>query len=147
MVSRGARYLVILSRPGSSTNTAQALVCELEAQEVVVAMPAIDISNLSRLRATLTGLKNTIPPIRGCIQATVALRDNFWSNMSFDDWNISMDSKITSSCNLHPALPGNLDFFVFISSNNGIFGDRSQANYAAGNTFKDALTHHRLSLV
>ncbi|TVY30657.1 Ochratoxin highly reducing polyketide synthase ota1 [Lachnellula hyalina] len=54
--------------------------------------------------------------------------------MTAEDWDISTRSKVTD-----------LDFFVIISSVNGIFGGRAQANYAAGNTFKDALAHFRLA--
>ncbi|KAL4915232.1 KR-domain-containing protein [Aspergillus aurantiobrunneus] len=53
--------------------------------------------------------------------------------------------KVTGSWNLHQALPQDLDFFILLSSLNGIFGNQSQANYAAGNTFQDALTHSRLA--
>ncbi|THC88594.1 hypothetical protein EYZ11_011959 [Aspergillus tanneri] len=75
-----------------------------------------------------------MPPVRGCIQATVALQN----------WIVSTSSKVTGSWNLHEALPHGLDFFVLLASVNGIFGNRAQANYATGNTFKDALAHYRL---
>ncbi len=65
--------------------------------------------------------------------------------MTYEDWVISTRSKVTGSWNLHKALPSGLDFFVLLSSVNGIFGGRAQANYAAGNTFKDALAHHRIA--
>ena len=64
--------------------------------------------------------------------------------MSFDDWVVSTNSKVTGSWNLHAALPSDLDFFVLLSSVNGIFGNRGQANYAGGNTYKDALAHYRI---
>ncbi|KAK1139414.1 hypothetical protein N8T08_000777 [Aspergillus melleus] len=145
MASRGARHLILLSRSGPSTSTAQALVKELKDMGVKVATPKVDISNICRLEQTLAHLSATMPPIRGCIQATVALRDNLYNNMSYEDWTISTDSKVTGSWNLHRALPQDLDFFILLSSLNGIFGSRAQANYAAGNTFKDALAHYRLA--
>ena len=72
-------------------------------------------------------------------------QDNLFENMTYEDWIISTRSKVTGSWNLHKALPSDLDFFVLLSSLNGIFGGRAQANYAAGNTFKDALAHHRIA--
>ena len=72
-------------------------------------------------------------------------QDKFFENMTYEDWIISTGSKVTGSWNLHKALPSELDFFVLLSSINGIFGGRAQANYAAGNTFKDALAHHRIA--
>lgn len=36
-----------------------------------------------------------------------------------------------------------LDFFVMLSSLNGVVGTRGRANYAAGNTYQDALAHYR----
>jgi hypothetical protein len=74
MVSRGARHLILLSRSGSNTTAAQDLVAELKSQGVSVATPRVDISDLSALQQILSGLAKAMPPIRGCIQATVALR-------------------------------------------------------------------------
>ncbi|ESZ93011.1 lovastatin nonaketide synthase [Sclerotinia borealis F-4128] len=145
MVSRGARHLVLLSRSGAQGTAAKDLVAELISQRVFVAAPVVDISNLSKLKQVIEALKDHIPPIRGCIQATVALKDNLFPNMTYDDWMIGTSSKATGSWNLHATLPTGLDFFVLVASLNGIVGGRAQANYAAGNTFKDALAHHRIS--
>jgi acyl carrier protein len=57
-----------------------------------------------------------------------------------------IESKETGSWNLHALLPPGLDFFVLVASLNGIVGGCAQANYAAGNTFQDALAQYRLSL-
>ena len=65
--------------------------------------------------------------------------------MTYEDWSLSTHSNVTGFWNLHAALPSSLDLFVLLSSVNGIFGGRAQANYAAGNTFKDALAHYRIA--
>ncbi|PQE15785.1 polyketide synthase protein [Rutstroemia sp. NJR-2017a BBW] len=145
MAKRGAKNLMLLSRSGAVSPAAKALVTELQMQGVTVVTPKLDISHLNNLKHTLEIYAKSMPPIRGCIQATVALRDNIFKNMSYEDWTISTKSKVIGSWNLHAALGQNLDFFVLLSSLNGIFGGRAQANYAAGNTFKDALAHYRLS--
>lgn len=44
--------------------------------------------------------------------------------------------------NLHKHLP-DVRFFILLSSLTGVEGHMSQANYAAGNTFQDALARHR----
>ncbi|KAL4788911.1 putative polyketide synthase [Aspergillus venezuelensis] len=145
MVQRGARYLILLSRSGPQSTAAQELIADLESQGVFVSTPLVDIGNLATLQKTLDELGSVMPPIRGCIQAAVALRDNLFPVMSYTDWSISTSSKVSGSWNLHQLLPLNLDFFILISSLNGIFGSRAQANYAAGNTFKDALARYRLA--
>ncbi|RYP89414.1 hypothetical protein DL769_000065 [Monosporascus sp. CRB-8-3] len=145
MVSRGARNLILLSRSGATSIAAKGLVRELKGKGVRVVTPPVDIGALGKLRCVLGELAKHMPPIRGCIQATLALRDNIFENMTYEDWTISTTSKVTGSWNLHKALPQDLDFFVLISSVNGIFGSRAQANYAAGNTFKDALARHRIA--
>lgn len=66
--------------------------------------------------------------------------------MTYHDWIVGTNSKAKGSWNLHSVLPSGLDFFVLLASLNGILGGRAQANYAAGNTFKDALAHYRISL-
>lgn len=74
MVGRGAKNLILLSRSGVKTAAARLLVSELESQGVRVEAPPVDISDLEKLREVLESLKDTMPPIRGCIQATVTLR-------------------------------------------------------------------------
>lgn len=66
--------------------------------------------------------------------------------MSHEDWVMSTQPKVTGSWNLHETLPADMDFFVMISSVNSIVGGRGTANYAAGNSFMDALAHYRVSL-
>ena len=62
--------------------------------------------------------------------------------MSFTSWERAVRPKVQGSWNLHELLP-NLDFFVMLSSLTGVLGNPSQANYAAGNTFQDALARYR----
>ncbi|KAJ8128696.1 hypothetical protein O1611_g4939 [Lasiodiplodia mahajangana] len=74
-----------------------------------------------------------------------AVQDNLWQKMTYDDWRVSLDAKAAGSWNLHATLPRDLDFFILISSISSLFGNRGQANYSAGNAFKDALAHHRIA--
>jgi hypothetical protein len=66
--------------------------------------------------------------------------------MTYAQWSTSLRSKVQSTWNLHRLLPVNLDFFIMLSSVAGIAGSMGQSNYAAGNTFQDALAAHRHSL-
>jgi len=54
--------------------------------------------------------------------------------------------KVQATRNLQDLLPKDLDFFICLSSVGGIIGSRSQGNYNAGNTYQDALAHHRRAL-
>ena len=66
--------------------------------------------------------------------------------MTFDDWRTSVAHKVRGFWNLHCLLPKDMDFFLCLSSVAGIVGSDGQANYAAGNTYMDALAHYRVSL-
>ncbi|KAI0438674.1 lovastatin nonaketide synthase [Xylaria telfairii] len=145
LVSRGARHLILVSRSGPRSEAAKTLVDELQSQGAQVATPSVDLVDLEQVKAVLENLSRSMPPIKGCIQATVALRDALFENMKHEDWVVAVNSKAASSWNLHLALPSGLDFFITLSSINGIMGGRAQANYTAGNTFKDGLAHHRIS--
>src|SRR4051812_30341377 len=65
--------------------------------------------------------------------------------MTFSAWKSATKPKIDVSWNLHELLPPDLDFFLLLSSLCGIIGQIGQANYAAGNTFEDALARSRTS--
>lgn len=74
MVSRGARNLILLSRSGVKSDAARCLVTELEMKGVKIAAPQCDIGDLNSLHQVLDHIADSMPPIKGCIQATVALR-------------------------------------------------------------------------
>jgi hypothetical protein len=63
--------------------------------------------------------------------------------MPYENWIASSAPKIQGSWNMHELLPETMDFFIMLSSTSGIIGNPGQANYAAGNTFQNALAHHR----
>lgn len=65
--------------------------------------------------------------------------------MSNAEWCAAINPKVHGTWNLHMALPSGMDFFVMLSSAISIFGNSGQANYAAGNSFQDALARYRVA--
>ncbi|KAE9965587.1 hypothetical protein BLS_007521 [Venturia inaequalis] len=63
--------------------------------------------------------------------------------MSHADFTAALAPKVAGSWNLHSLLPTTLDFFILLASGSGIVGNPGQANYAAGNTYQDALARYR----
>ncbi|KAH8597084.1 hypothetical protein B0O99DRAFT_85676 [Bisporella sp. PMI_857] len=146
MVGRGVQYLILLSRSGSEGHDVTDFLRELEYDGVTVKTPSCDISDKAKLKTLLEQYATEMPPIKGCVQASMILEDSLFENMSFSSWRSTTSPKIDGSWNLHTMLPHDLDFFILLSSLCGIFGQVGQANYAAGNTFQDALARFRTSL-
>jgi acyl carrier protein len=71
------------------------------------------------------------------------VQDAIFEHMTFDQWQTAVRAKVQTSWNLHKLLPSGMNFFVLLSSLAGVFGNVSQANYAAGNTFQDAVADYR----
>lgn len=63
--------------------------------------------------------------------------------MTFEKWQGATQPKIAGTWNLHTLLPKDLDFFILLSSVVSVIGNTGQANYAAGNSYLDALAHYR----
>ena len=143
LVAHGARNLVFLSRSGASSSHAKRLVEEMEDKGVKVAVFACDVADSDALAKTLAICKTTLPPIRGVFQAATVIRDAIFHNLHFENWQTNLRPKVQGSWNLHEQLPTDMDFFVMLSSIVGLIGHRSQAGYAAGNTYQDALAHYR----
>jgi NADPH:quinone reductase-like Zn-dependent oxidoreductase len=145
LVDRGARNLILISRSGARDQRAKDFIQGLNERGVRVAAPVCDISDANALRAVLKECGHTMPPVRGAIQATMVLRDATFAGMTHEAWKAATAPKIQGSWNMHALLPADMDFFVGLSSAAGVAGGRGQANYAAGNTFIDALMRHRVS--
>ncbi|TGJ78460.1 hypothetical protein E0Z10_g10307, partial [Xylaria hypoxylon] len=145
---KGARNLLLLSRSGLEKGGAGAAkaISKLREQGAVVEAPQCDISDINALRRVIDKHRGSMPPIAGCIQSSMVLKDAVFANMSHEDWEESTNPKTRGSWNLHTVLPKGFDFFVLLSSIAGIVGSAGQANYAAGNTYIDALAHYRNAL-
>ncbi|KAJ8059505.1 hypothetical protein OCU04_011166 [Sclerotinia nivalis] len=145
MASKGARHLILLSRSGPVSEAATSLLFKLRGMGVSVEAPKCDITSSDRLRLILSQCLETFPPIKGCIQASMVLKDVLFEKRSFQEWSAAISPKVQGTWNLHKLLPGNLEFFVLLSSIAGVFGSIGQSNYAAGNTFQDAFCLYRKS--
>ncbi|KAL8770831.1 MAG: hypothetical protein Q9194_005051, partial [Teloschistes cf. exilis] len=144
LAARGAKYLLLLSRSGPAGNEkAQALIDELQSKGVMVQSPSCDVADAQSLKETIWRCSKTLPPIKGCFQSPMLLRDSIFGNMAHDDWVQSTRPKVQGSWNLHTTLPSGMDFFIILSSLGGVIANGGQSNYAAGNTFQDALAQHR----
>ena len=75
LADRGAKNLLLLSRSGPQGNErAQALISDLQAKGVAVQCPSCDITDMESLQNALHRCGESMPPIRGCFQASMVLR-------------------------------------------------------------------------
>lgn len=144
MASRGARHLILLSRSGACSEAAVTLIEELNAIGVHVEASPCDVTDADMLSTMLARCFETMPPIRGCMQASMQLKDAIIENMTLEDWNMGIKPKVQGTWNLHTLLPWGMDFFICFSSASGIIGSGGTANYAAGNTYMDAFVENRI---
>ena len=140
----GARYLCFISRSGGAPSTqAQKLIRDLQKRNLCIKVYRCDIADKTSLAETISQCSQELPPVRGVVQCAMVLRDVLFEKMSYQQWTDSLRPKVDGTWNLHTLLPQDLDFFITLSSFAGIFGNRSQSNYAAAGAFQDALAHYR----
>ncbi|TGJ84954.1 hypothetical protein E0Z10_g3853 [Xylaria hypoxylon] len=143
MSQHGAKYLVLLSRSGVNSDQAKGLITQLEAEGVNIYAPPCDICDVDALSAVVRFAQDKLPPIKGCIQSSMVVRNRVFSDYSLEEFQASIDPKVKGTWNLHHLLPQGLDFFVILSSLAGVHGASSQSNYAAANSFLDAFARYR----
>jgi NADPH:quinone reductase-like Zn-dependent oxidoreductase/NAD(P)-dependent dehydrogenase (short-subunit alcohol dehydrogenase family)/SAM-dependent methyltransferase len=145
MASRGARHLIFLSRSGRITASVTEMLEALRQTGCQGHVFPCNIADRAQLASVIEQCEQKFPPIKGSINCSVSWDDGSFQKMSHRGWQHSLDAKVAGSLNLHELLPRNLDFFVLLASITGVIGNRSQANYNAGNTFQDALARYRIS--
>ncbi|MEU9560402.1 type I polyketide synthase, partial [Streptomyces fumanus] len=137
----GVRELVLVGRRGMDAPGVGELVEELAALDVSVVVEACDAAD----RGALGGVLERIPGrLAGVVHATGVLDDGVVAGMTDEQLHTVLRAKVDSAVNLHE-LTRDLDLtaFVLFSSVSGILGGPGQANYAAANTYLDALAHAR----
>ncbi|MGW3571856.1 type I polyketide synthase [Streptomyces sp. NPDC000941] len=146
LVSRGAEHLVLTSRRGLDAPGAEELASELVGLGVKVTVAACDVSD----RMALAALLDSIPaehPLTTVIHAAGVLDDGVIESLTPDRFAGVLRAKADAALNLHE-LTKDLDLsaFVMFSSLAGLIGGAGQGNYAAANTFLDALAQQRRAL-
>jgi acyl transferase domain-containing protein len=144
LVQRGARHLVLMSRSDAAAQSLE-VIERLRSNGVQVVIQRGDVSLRADVSRVLDDIASKMPPLAGVVHAAGILDDGVLWSQSWQRFADVLAPKVMGSWHLH-TLTGQLDFFVLFSSAASVAGSAGQGNYAAANSFEDALAWYRQSL-
>lgn len=146
LAARGARHLTLISRRGASAPEAPALLADLRAAGIQVAVHAADAAEEAAVRRILKDIEDSGRRLAGVVHAAMVLDDASLGELSDDRLHAVIAPKLTAG-RLLDALTRerDLDFFVVYSSLATLVGNAWQAPYVAANHALDTLMRDRRS--
>ncbi|AOR34239.1 hypothetical protein BFF78_27140 [Streptomyces fodineus] len=145
VAEHGVRRLLLLSRRGGGAPGAAGLEAELSSLGADVTIAACDIADRGALAEALATLPDSAP-VRAVVHCAGTLDDGVVSALTPERLDTVLRAKALSAWHLHELTRDlELDAFVLFSSAIGVLGGPGQGNYAAANTFLDALAAYRVS--
>ncbi len=111
---------------------------------VEVVVEAVDVGDCAQLAGILAEQRARGPRLAGAIHAAGVLADATVSQLDSARLRAALAPKVLGAWHLHTLTQDDaLDFMVFYSSAAAVLGSPGQANYAAANSFLDALAWMR----
>ncbi|WP_405861122.1 SDR family NAD(P)-dependent oxidoreductase [Streptomyces sp. NBC_00090] len=146
VTAHGITRLLLTSRRGPDAPGARELTERITSLGAHVTLTATDTADPDAVRALLDEIPDA-HPLTAVVHAAGVTRDGTLGSLTESDVVEVLRPKAVAAGLLHELTADRkLDAFVLFSSVAGITGNPGQANYAAANTYVDALAQHRHAL-
>ena len=146
LVRRGAPCVALAGRHAPSA-AAAGRISRMRADGSRVLCLEADVSQRESVAGLLDGIRREGFQLRGVIHAAGVLDDGVLLRLTPERCCRVFAAKAIGAWNLHALTQDErLDFFVLYSSSASLLGSAGQGNYAAANTFLDALAQLRLAM-
>ncbi|MFI2779929.1 type I polyketide synthase [Streptomyces sp. ALB3] len=141
LASEGAAHLVLTGRRGPDAPGAEQLADEIRASGANVTLRACDLADREAVRSLLASLPG---PLTAVVHAAGVGQNSLLADTAPDEFADVLAGKAAGAAHLDELLGDtDLDAFVLMSSNSGVWGGGGQGAYAAANAFLDALAEQR----
>ncbi|WP_156312962.1 type I polyketide synthase, partial [Micromonospora sp. HK10] len=140
-----ARHLLLAGRRGADAPGAAELVARLREAGAEATVVACDTADAEAVAALVDGIP-AAHPLTAVFHTAGVLDDGVLSGLTGEQVHTVLRPKVDAAWQLHRATAHlDLSAFVLYSSIAGTLGAAGQANYAAANSFLDALAQHRVA--
>lgn len=143
MQSRSAEEIVLLGRSAMSEKISEELKNITKNNNRLI-YKSLDITDKEQVNALFDELRKDGKQIGGVFHTAGVIRDNLMMEMTDEEFNAVYEPKAFGIWNLSEATwNDDLDFFIPYSSIGAVVTSVGQINYAAANSFMDAVVYYR----